>query len=329
MKPFLTTTATALTLTAATGFIGAAMADGHSTCGEVSITEMDWASAAIVTNVAKFLMEQGYGCEVNAIPSATTPAMVSVAETGSPDIVTEVWTNGNPGYDELSAAGTIVTLADVLSDGGVQGFYLPTALIEAHPELATIDGVLANPDLVGGRLHSCPDGWACQSTSTAYARAAGFEEAGIEVFQHGSGETLATSMASAVENGEPWFGYYWAPTSILGKYDMTPVDLGPYDPEIFTCNSDPDCEEVGITGYPVVPVKTVVTTTFSEEQPALTKLLDNMRFTNAQMGEVLAWQEENSASVQEASVYFLTTYTDVWRTWVDDAARDRLAALLD
>ncbi|SDZ43669.1 glycine betaine/proline transport system substrate-binding protein [Jannaschia faecimaris] len=326
MKKFLTTTAFAAT--AATSFAGPALADGHAACGEVSITEMDWASAAIVTNVAKFLMEQGYGCDVSAIPSATTPAMVSVAETGSPDIVTEVWTNGNPGYDELSAAGAIVTLADVLSDGGVQGFYVPTYLVEEHPELATVEGVLANPELIGGRLHSCPDGWACKNTTTAYARAAGFEEAGIEVFQHGSGETLATSMASAVENGEPWLGYYWEPTSIMGKYDMTQVDLGPFDQETFDCNSDPNCEEIGVTSYPVVPVKTVVTTTFQEEHPDLTELLNNVRFTNDQMGEVLAWQDDNSASVQEASVYFLTTYSDVWQEWVNDAARENLAALL-
>ena len=30
-------------------------------CGEVSLTEMDWGSAIIVTQVAKFLLEQGYG----------------------------------------------------------------------------------------------------------------------------------------------------------------------------------------------------------------------------------------------------------------------------
>ena len=61
-------------------------------CGEVSITEMDWGSAVIVTQVAKFLLEQGYGCSVTVVPSASTPALASVSETGEPDIITEVWT---------------------------------------------------------------------------------------------------------------------------------------------------------------------------------------------------------------------------------------------
>ena len=59
-------------------------------CGEVSITEMDWASSAVVTSVAAFLMEQGYGCDVQKVPSSTVPALTSLAETGEPDILTEV-----------------------------------------------------------------------------------------------------------------------------------------------------------------------------------------------------------------------------------------------
>ena len=307
---------------------GAARAQ-DAACGEVTITEMDWASASIVTNVATFLMEQGYGCDVTVVPSSTTPAMVSVAETGKPDIVTEVWPNGNPGYDTLSESGAITTVANVLSDGSRQGWYVPNYLLEAHPELATLQGVLDNPDLVGGRLHSCPDGWACRYSTEALARAAGVEEAGIEVFQHGSGETLAASMASAVENGEPWLGYYWEPTGLIGKYDMTLIDLGEYDEATFECNQDPDCEEDGVTAYPSTPVLTVVTTTFGEEHPDLTALLENVQFTNAEMGDVLAWQEENGASSEEAAVYFLTNYSDVWRDWVNDEARANLAALIE
>lgn len=320
--------ATTLAAAAAGGFAATSAAAQGEACGDVTITEMDWASAAIVTNVAVFLMEQGYGCNVEAVPSSTTPAMVSVAETGEPDIVTEVWTNGNPGYDRLSAEGKLVTLADVLSEGGVQGWYVPTYLAEEHPELATIEGVLENPDLVGNRLHSCPEGWSCKDSSEAYAQAAGLEEAGIEVFQHGSGETLATSLASAYESREPWLGYYWEPTSLLGRYDMTQVDLGPFDQETFECYTDPDCTDVGLSSYPVVPVKTVVTTTFEAEQPELAELLSRVQFTNDQMGELLAWQEDNSASTEEAAVYFLSNYSDVWQDWVSDEAREKLAPLL-
>lgn len=326
MKKLLVTTAFAAT--AATGFSGAAMADGHAACGEVSITEMNWASAAIVTSISSFLMEQGYGCDVTKVPSSTTPALASVSETGKPDIVTELWINGTPAYQELSEKGTITTLTDVLSDGGIEGWWIPKYVVDEHPELATLEGLLANPELVGARFHQCPEGWGCKNVNRALADAVDLEGNGFEVFQHGSGETMATSIAAAFENKEPWLGYYWAPTSVLGKYEMVSVDLGEYNETIHLCNADPDCEDLGVSSYPVGPVKTVVTTDFVEKHPDIAALMTNVSFTNAQMGEVLAWQEENNASGDEAAVYFLTNYQDVWKNWVNDAAREKLAALL-
>lgn len=327
----MTRTLTAATLAAACSALAlsAGAARAQDECGEISITLMDWASSAIVTHVATFLMSEGYGCDVTVVPSSTTPALASVAETGEPDIVTEMWTNGTPVYDELAASGRIVTVADVLSDGGVQGWYIPTYLAEAHPELTTLEGVLANPDLVGNRLHSCPDGWACKETTVSLAEAVDAEGNGIELFQHGSGETMAASLAAAYESEEPWLGYYWSPTSVLGKYDMTMVDLGPYDEATFFCNADPTCEEDGVTAYSVSPVKTVVTSTFEADHPELTALMSNVQFTNDQMNEALAWQEDNLASAEEAAVWFLTTYPDVWQAWVSDEAREKLAGLIE
>ncbi len=306
----------------------AAPAAAYADCGEVSITEMNWASAAVVTNVSKFLMEQGYGCDVTVVPSSTVPSLASVSETGKPDIVTELWINGAPSYNDLQEAGTIVTLGDVLSDGGVEGWWIPTYLVEAHPELATVEGVLANPELLDSRFHNCPDGWGCKNINEALSKAFDLEGNGFEVFQHGSGETMATSIAAAFENQEPWIGYYWAPTSVLGKYPMTLVDLGEHNPEVHACNADPECEEVGKSSYPVGPVKTVVTTTFQEENPDIAALMSNVSFTNTQMGEVLAWQEANNASAEEAAVYFLSNNSDVWSGWISEEAKGKLAALI-
>ena len=306
------------------GVAGAAQAD----CGEVTITEMNWASASIVTTISKFLMEQGYGCEVTVVPSSTVPAVTSVAETGEPDIVTELWLTSLPNYSELEEAGTLRTLTDVLSDGGEEGWWVPQYLVDAHPELATIEGVLANPELVGGRLHRSPDGWGSAITDASLATALDLEGNGIEVFVHGSGETLAASIAAAHSNKEPWFGYYWAPTSVLGQYPMVMVDMGEFNADVHACNADRDCNEVGVSPYPSAQVITAVTPSFADENPEIAKLMENISFTNAQMGTILAWQEENNASAEEAAVYYLTNYKDDWGSWLSDDAREKLSALL-
>ena len=73
---------------AAVGLIGvgflASAPSANAACGPVTITQMNWASSAVVTAVSSFLMEQGYGCTVKKVPTSTVPVLTSVAETGQP-----------------------------------------------------------------------------------------------------------------------------------------------------------------------------------------------------------------------------------------------------
>lgn len=299
-------------------------------CGEVSITEMGWASNEVVTGVATFLMENGYGCDVTVVPSDTVPAVTSVAENGEPDIVTELWLNSTGEvYNRLEEEGRIQRLGRVLEPGGVEGWWIPTYLAEEHPELTTIEGVMNNPELVGGMFNNCPDGWGCRVVSDNLVRALDLESSGIEVFNHGSGQTLASSMASAVEDGEPWFGYYWGPTVPLGKYDMTRVDLGEIDEDIHARNQNQNADNPGVSDFPAAPILTAVTTDFQEREPEVADMLSHLSFDTSVMSSILAWMDENNASGEEATVYYLQNYSDDWSEWLNDDARSNLANLIN
>lgn len=298
-------------------------------CGDVTITQMNWDSAAIVTAVSKFLMEQGYGCNVTAVPSDTTPAITSLSENNEPDIVTELWTNSaGDAYLKLKADGKIEELGQVLDPGGVEGWWLPTYLVEAHPELATIEGVMANPELVGGMFNNCPDGWGCRIVSDNLLRAFDLEGKGFTIFNHGSGETLATSMASAYQDEKPWFGYYWGPTTPLGKFDMTSVDLGPYDADAHAANQNAQAPSPKASAFPAAPVLTIVTKDFMGTHPDIADLMSKVTFKTDTMSQLLAWKEANNASNEEAAVYFLSNNPDEWSPWINAAAKEKLAALL-
>lgn len=301
----------------------------HADCGEVSITEMNWASSQIITEVAKFLMEQGYGCAIEKVPSATTTSVASLAENNEPDIVTELWLNSTGDvYAKLEADGKVSRLAEVIAPGGVEGWWVPQYLSDANPELATIEGVMANPDLVGGRFNNCPDGWGCRIVNDNLVKALGLEDAGFEVFNHGSGETLQTSIAAAYENQEPWFGYYWGPTSVLGKYNMTKVAIGGIDTMVHSANQNKDNPSPGVSDFPPAPVLTVATAELAAQKPDIAELMSKISFDVDLMSALLAWQEDNKASAEEAAVYFLTTESDTWSQWVNDAAREKLASLI-
>lgn len=298
-------------------------------CGSLSIAQMGWASAEIMTEVAKFLLEQGYGCSVDLVKSDTVPAITSVAENGKPDIVMDLWLNSaGEAFAKLEQAGTMVRVNEMLDPGGVEGWWLPTALVEAHPELATIEGVMANPDLVGGRFNNCADGWGCRTISDNLIRALDLEASGIEVFNHGSGETMASSMGAAVGSGQPWFGYYWGPTVLLGKYAMTKVKLGPTDEEIFATLSTPNLPDPQVSDFPESTSLTAVAAALVDSHPDVIAFLQKMTFRTDEISALMAWQDDNKASVEEAAVQYLITHTEDWSGWLSDGARENLSALL-
>ncbi len=94
------------------------------------------------------------------------------------------------------------------------------------------------------------------------------------------------------------------------------------------CNADKDCGPPGKSQFPASPVATVVTTNFEKREPTVTDMLRKLSFTNKQMGAVLAWRDANRPSADEAAVYFLENYKEVWPAWLNDAARKKLAPLM-
>jgi glycine betaine/proline transport system substrate-binding protein len=309
----------------ATGSL-AAQAD----CGEVSLGKMGWASGEALAEIAKFVMEQGYGCSVTLVPTDTVPAVTSLAENGSPDVVPEVWTNGTPVYAELVEAGRVITASPVFANGGEEGWWVPTYLVEKHPEVATIEGILANPELVGGRFHNCPVGWGCRVVNDALSVVHGLEGNGIEVFNHGSGANLAASIAAAFEDQEAWFGYYWGPTAVLGKYEMTKVDIGPADLEVHKRNADPegDASTWGVSDYPASPVANAMTTTFADREPEVAEFVTKMTIPNNIVSAMLAWKDENGASAEETAAWFITNHTNLLMDMLSPEAAAKIKALL-
>ena len=299
----------------------------YAECGEVSITEMNWASSQIITEVSKFLMEQGYGCKVEKVPSATTTAVASLAENGEPDIVTELWQNAaGLVFKKLEEEGKVERLAEVFNPGGVEGWWIPTYLAESNPELTTIEGIMANPELVG-QFNNCPDGWGCRVVNDNLIQALAMRGK-VDIFDHGSGETLSTSIASAYEDKKPWFGYYWGPTAVLGKYAMTKVKIGEVDEAVHSANAEADNANPAVSDFPPSGVLTVVTKDFGDREPEVKELMSKVSFDVDTLNEMLAWQDANSASAEEAAVYFIQNNSDVWSKWVNDAAREKLAALI-
>jgi glycine betaine/proline transport system substrate-binding protein len=306
-------------------------------CGTVSIAEMTWASAGITAHVDKFILEKGYGCTVALVPGDTMPTFASMNERGEPDVAPEIWAASlQAPLSKALQEGRLVEAARVLTDGGVEGWWIPRYVSEAHPEIRTVADALKRPDLFPspqdpskGAIYNCPADWNCQIPTANLYRALKADAAGFLLIDSGSAKGLDGAIASAFETEKGWLGYYWAPTAVLGKYEMVKLSFGVGHDRLEwnRCTAVPDCPDPQVNGYPTTDVFTIVTRSFAERAGPALGYLDKRQWDNQTVNAVLAWMNTEDGGTAEAATYFLKTFEPLWSGWVpaDVAARVKAA----
>lgn len=318
---------------------GALMAVGlgsaaHAACGKVTIAEMSWASAGVAAHVQDVILSKGYGCQSELVPGNTVPTVTSMTEKSEPDIAPEIWLNSaREPIEKAVAEGRLKIAGEILSDGGDEGWLVPTYVVEKHPELTTLQAVLERRDLFPdkedpgkGRFYTCPSGWACQIINANLYKAFGLEKAGFNLFDPGSGEGLAAAIAKAYERREPIFTYYWAPTSVLGRYPMVKLGGMKHDPDSWPCVIDKDCDDPKPNLWPKSVVYTVVTSGFAEAAPEAFQFVSSFSWPNKLVNSLLAWKDDNQATGRETAEYFLKNHESVWTAWVTADAAAKVKA---
>ena len=110
-------------------------------------------------------------------------------------------------------------------------------------------------------MHTGPTGWGGTVVTGQVYKAYGGEDAGFTLVDTGSAAGLDGSVARAYERGQGWIGYYWAPTALLGRYEMVKLDHGvSFDEAEWTrCNTVADCPDPHKNDWPKDSVLTLVT----------------------------------------------------------------------
>ena len=320
MKTLLASTFVAAALYASTGFAQAA------DCGSVSIAEMNWASAGVAAQVDKLILENGYGCTVTLVAGDTTPTFASMNEKAEPDMAPEFWVDSvRTALEAAVAEGRLIKAAPLLSEGGVQGWWIPKFIADAHPDIKTVHDALKHPELFPApedpsraAVYNCPAGWSCQISTANLFKALDADKAGFDLVDTGSAAGLDGSIANAFEKKIGWLGYYWAPTAILGKYEMTKLSFGvEFDKKEWdACTAVADCPQPKVNGYPVAEVTTIVTKQFAEKAGVAMDYVKTRQWDNQTVSKVLAWMADNQGTNEDAAKYFLETYPELWTTWV-------------
>ncbi len=303
-------------------------------CGAVTIANMNWASAELMANVDKIILQRGYGCDASLVPGDTMPTFTSMNEKKQPDIASELWINAV--RDPLKKAMDEGRLHSVNSGpitGLGEGWWIPPHTAKKHPELKTVLDILKRPDLFPyqedpskGAFVGCPAGWGCQLANANLFRAFEMEKKGWVLVDPGSAAGLDGSLAKAAERGQNWFGYYWSPTALIGKYNMMKVPFGvPFagseNWDGCIVKPEQECANPKPSAWTQSEVHTVVTDAFRKNGGVAIDYLNARVFPGGIMNSMLAYMKDNQASGEDAAVEFLRKHEGIWTKWVSaDAA---------
>ena len=290
--------------------------------GTLVFADAGWDSIRIHNAIAATIIEKGYGYKTEVL-TGSSPIVIQGLRQGDIDICMEAWTdNILELYQGGIAEGEIIELS-VNFDDNAQGLYVPTYVIKGDPErgipplapdLKSIKDlprywqVFQDPDNPAqGRIYGSPPGWAADQILRTKMETYNLHE-WYDYFNPGSDTALNTSLVSAYEKGKPWVGYYWDPTWITGKYDLTLLADEPYSKAKWEAGYA--CE------FPGVKVTVAVNARLQEKAPDVMAFLKNYRTSTKITSQLLAFMQDHEGDIETTTQWFFAEYEDLWTSWV-------------
>ena len=151
----------------------------------------------------------------------------------------------------------------------------------------------------------------------------------------GSEEALAAALARPQENRQPVFGYYWAPTVLMGVHDWhileEPSNTEECWERVTAASQDKSLRPIDeACAYPNPPIDKLAHSGLTSKAGDVVEMLRKMEVGLEPLNRTLAWAAENGVEDwNEVAVYYLKTYEDRWRTWVTPTAYEKIKEALE
>ena len=307
----------------------------------IKLADNQYESLWINNAVFDFIAQNGYGYPVEHVETTTPIAQVSLAN-GDVDIWIELWiANIIDWYNEETANGNIEDLKDPpIFEGGPQFFTIPKWVADEH-NIRTIDD-MKRPEVVAlfpdpedsskGAFVNCPIGWQCAEINRAKLQAYGLSDL-YNIQSGGTGAALDAALAGAQIRNEPVFGYYWAPTALMGKYEWSVIEEPAYTAscweEVIKGRDDASYTPTEACAYEDNPIGKGINSGLREKAPDIVEMLEKMDLGVDAINKTAAWASDNDVQEwEQAAVYFLQNYEDKWTTWMPSENADKVKEAL-
>ncbi len=216
---------------------------------KVNIGAPNWTGAQAIANLIQVVVTDKIGGEANLVPGTNATIFQGMNQgKGDIDVHPDVWLPNQENFTKeyVDGKGSVVLSQNPYQ--GKQNFCVSRAFSEANNVTSIFD--LARPEVAAlmdgdgngkGEIWIGAPGWASTNVEKIRAKSYGYD-ATLDLTE--IDETVAyASLANAIEAGDPWVGFCYAPHYLFALHDVVILEEPAHDPAKWTViqpTDDPD-----------------------------------------------------------------------------------------
>ena len=295
----------------------------------IVFSDLNWTSAQVQNRIAQYIVEEGYGFPTDLIFGGTLPLFQGL-RSGDTHVTMEIWLpNQSIGWTEAVELGEVVSVGRSLVGDWQSTFVIPAYVAEQYPDLKAPQDLMkpeyqelfATAESRGkARLVACVPGWSCELVNDEQIETYGLADS-LHVIKPGSQDAMFAELYGAYEQQDPWLGYMWGTGDPALKLDLVLLEEAPYTKECW--DADKACH------FDESLVLVAVHPSLLPRAPGVIAFLQNWEFDIDTYKGIFQWiDSQESATPEEAAMWWLNNSPDVWGTWVTEDAGAAIQAAL-
>lgn len=298
----------------------------------INIGGMNWESNLILADIESYILQKGYGCKTDILPTETLPAIAAL-ERGNLDVKPEVWLNSvRDPWEKAVQSGKVKKTGDIFTGG--EAWFIPKYTAEKYPDLKTAADLVKYKDKFKdpedpskGRIYGCPAGWGCEVVTNNLHKAFNLEDS-FNMYSPGTGAAQKAALTSAYKRKQDFVFYYWFPTPLVSSLELVQLEMPPYDEEKNRCLTSLNCENPQPAAYPENPVFTGINVEFANQAPKLAEFFSKVKLPLPVLDAAMARMEETGDDPRDIALWFLKNHADTWTQWVPEDVAQRVQSSL-
>jgi glycine betaine/proline transport system substrate-binding protein len=282
-------------------------------CGKVVINENAWAGSTANVYIAKAVLEDELGCEVEVTKVAEIPVFQAMAD-GKVDAVLEDWQHVDEYEQYIEKAKTVVQGGPLGVEGHI-GWFVPKYVMDENPEFETWEGLKGKESTFNNQFLGGDPSYVQKDKQLIEALGLDFEHvtAGAEPAQ-------VARWTQAYKQEEPVIFYWYTPQYLNQEYELAEVKLPPRTEANKDCKDDAkeggDPEQYKCE-YDITVINKLFSKKFADSGSPAYDVLRKMKLTNEDQELVAKAIAGDKQDPEEAGADWVAENQDTVQQWLE------------